>query len=203
MQITVISFSGRRNGNCQRIAKRIMQFFECRNAVLYDFSDFSISPCGKCQLECFKEKSDCSYFGDMERAIYDSITNSDMSYFIVPNYCDFPCSNFFAFNERSQCYFQGEPELLERYEAAPKRFIVVSNTGKDNFVAAFSQHVSSQPDILFLSAKTYGKISINGDLLSSAEAADDILSFIKAAVYDTTEEKKSESCVESTDGNPI
>ena len=39
------------------------------------------------------------------------ITDSDLSYFIVPNYCDYPCANFFIFNERSQCFFQHHPEL--------------------------------------------------------------------------------------------
>ena len=178
MRITVISFSGRRNGNCQSIAKEIVSFFKNEDTVLYDFADIAISPCGKCDVECFQKKTSCPYYDDSEIAICNSITNSDMSYLIVPNYCDFPCSNFFAFNERSQCYFQGEPKLSERYEAAPKRFIAVSNTGKDNFVAAFSQHVSSQPDVLFLSARNYGKISIRGDLLTSTEAKEELLHFL-------------------------
>ena len=100
------------------------------------------------------------------------MTESDQAVFIVPNYCDYPCANFFIFNERSQCHFQGHGELLERYLNVPKKFIVVSNTGRENFVQAFRYHVAENigPDILFLSAKTYGKNSTDGDLLDAPDA---------------------------------
>lgn len=97
----------------------------------------------------------------------DAVTNATEAIFVVPNYCDYPNANFFAFNERSQCYFQGRPDLLDRYLAVPKKFIVVSNTGQANFREAFTQHTDQEPQILFLSAKQYEKVSIRGDLLPS------------------------------------
>lgn len=101
---------------------------------------------------------------------------SEMAYFILPNYCDYPNANFFMFNERSNCFFQGQAQLLEQYLNVPKRFIVVSNTGKENFRQAFEQHTNQTPEILFLRPKEYGKNSIDGDLLLS----DDVERIIRA-----------------------
>lgn len=70
-------------------------------------------------------------------------------------------------------------ELLDQYEAVRKKFIVVSNTGHDNFAAVFEFHTgSTPPDILFLSARQFGKVSIHGGLMDSPEAWDVVLHFI-------------------------
>lgn len=179
MKVTVISFSGRENGNCQSIAKAVLAFYRKEDTVLYDFAGFDLSPCGKCALECFYGESPCPFGGDRAIPIFDSVTNSDLTYFIIPNYCDYPCANYFILNERSQCYFQGRPDLLRRYLAAPKRFIVVSNTEQENFRTVLSQQTDAEPEILFLSAKAYGKVSIRGDLLSSPAVAETLLRFLK------------------------
>ena len=133
----------------------------------------------ECGYECFTDRSKCPYYSDMEYRLLDAVTNSDLTYFILPNYCDYPCANYFVFNERSQCYFQGHPELLEAYEKVPKRAIVVSNTNEDNFKTALAYQSYKEPDILFLSAKEYGKDSIRGDLLTSEEALKNIRQFIR------------------------
>lgn len=74
---------------------------------------------------------------------------------------------------------QGRPELLDQYGAVRKKFIVVSNTGQDNFTAAFRCHTGdAPPDVLFLSARRFGKVSIHGDLMDSPEARDTVLHFI-------------------------
>lgn len=176
MKVCVISFSGRKNGNCGAIGKMLHESY--RDSVFYDFSEFAIAPCGGCRLECFKDREACPYRKDKVYTIYDSILHSDITYFIVPNYCDYPNALFFAFNERSQCYFQGHEELLEEYLQKEKKFIVISNTNRENFERAFLYH-SETPDILFLSAKRYKKISIDGDLTESPEAVADILKFRK------------------------
>ncbi|MBO6061232.1 MAG: hypothetical protein J6P98_03865 [Clostridia bacterium] len=175
--ITVISFSSRANGNCARIARYICE--KCGGAELFDFSGFEIHGCGGCGYECFAAREDCPYYGDMECRMLDAIVNSSLVYFVIPNYCDYPCSNFFVFNERSQCCFQGRPELLEAYEKVPKRSVIVSNTDEENFIKALSYHSDGAPDILFLSSKKYGKRSLDGDLLTSEEAKADIAAFVK------------------------
>ena len=180
MPACVISFSGRRDGNCSAVAQAVRDALSGRDSVQYfDCSALALTPCGGCGCECFQARERCPYFDDPVFGMYDAVTRSSMSYFVVPNYCDYPCANFFLFNERSQCYFQGRPELLEHYERAPKKFIVVSNTGRDNFITAFQYHTGdAPPDVLFLSARRFGKVSIRGDLMGSPDARAEVLRFI-------------------------
>lgn len=177
MKTTIISFSSRHDGNCAQVGKLIQSMNS--ESVLYDFSEFEIHACGRCNYECFKEREACVYIDDMECRLLETITQSDVAYFILPNYCDYPCANYFIFNERSQCYFQGRPEMLDAYLRVPKRCIVLSNTNEDNFIKALAYQTENNPDILFLSAKKYGKKSINGDLLTVEKAIEDITKFVK------------------------
>ena len=177
MKTCVISFSSRPDGNCAQIGKLIRSVSE--EAVLFQFSNFEIHACGKCGYECFADCSKCPYYRDMEYRLLDAVTHSDLVYFILPNYCDYPCANYFVFNERSQCYFQDNPELLEAYEKVPKRAIVVSNTNEDNFKTALAYQSYKEPDVLFLSAKQYGKVSIRGDLLTDENAVRDVTAFVR------------------------
>ena len=177
MKICVVSFSSRAGGNCSRIGKLICSLLD--NTESFDFSSFTIHPCGQCGYECFSQPEKCPYSADMEHRLLDGIIHSDLAYFILPNYCDYPCANFFIFNERSQCCFQGRPDLLDAYEKVPKRAVVVSNTNEDNFRRALSYQSYQEPGILFLSAKKYGKESIKGDLLTSREAVSDIMAFVQ------------------------
>lgn len=177
MKTCIISFSSRENGNCAQIGKLIRSVSE--EAVLFQFSNFEIHACGKCGYECFADRNRCPYYSDMEYRLLDAVTHSDLTYFILPNYCDYPCANYFVFNERSQCYFQGRPELLEAYEKVPKRAVVVSNTNEDNFKTVLAYQTCNEPDILFLSAKKYGKVSIHGDLMKDENAVRDVTAFVR------------------------
>ncbi len=180
--VCVLSFSGRKGGNCAAIGEEIRKYWSERAEVrVFDFSGLSIAPCGCCEYQCFHAREACPHSNDPERELCEAVAESGLTYFIVPNYCDYPCANFFAFNERSQCCFQGRPDLLEKYLAAPKKFIVVSNTNRDNFTAAFRYHMpeSEEPEILFLSAKAFQKRSIDGGLMESAQAREALLSFLE------------------------
>ena len=150
MKTCIISFSSRADGNCSQIGKLVCSLTE--NAELFDFSEFTIHSCGECGYECFSSGCQCPYAGDMECRLLDAITHSDLTFFILPNYCDYPCANFFVFNERSLCYFQGNPELLDAYEKVPKKVIVVSNTNEENFRKVMTYHADREPEIFFLSA---------------------------------------------------
>lgn len=109
MKTTIISFSSRKNGNCAQIGKLIQSMKQ--ESALFDFSEFEVHTCGECNYECFENREACAYIDDMEYKMLETITQSEMVYFFLPNYCDYPCANYFIFNERSQCYFQGRPEL--------------------------------------------------------------------------------------------
>ncbi len=174
----VISFSGRKNGNCEKIGRLICSLLQ--NAELYSFADFTLQPCGGCHYECFDTREECPYIDDMECTLLEKIVKCKRAYYILPNYCDYPCANFFVFNERSQCYFQHRPKLLDAYEDVRKKFIVVSNTNEENFKLALSYHTAKAPEILFLSAKKYGKVSVHSDLLDSVQAAAEIRRFVES-----------------------
>lgn len=194
MSVCIISFSSRKNGNCGQIAAYLLSLH--KDAGLYDFADFSIHPCGGCAYECFDRAGQCPFMGDREYELYEAILRSARTYYIMPNYCDYPCANFFIFNERSQCFFQGHPGRLEAYCRIPKKFIVVSNTNERNFREILAYHVEGEPEILFLSARKYGRVSIAGDLMTSGEAAarigafagEDILDSKKAGIWVQQEE---------------
>ncbi len=177
MKTTIISFSARPNGNCAQIGKLIRSLTP--DAVLFDFSEFALRGCGGCDYACFAERERCPYIGDMECEMLEAVTRSESACFIIPNYCDYPCANFFIFNERSQCYFQGRPEKLDAYLRVPKRGVVVSNTNEENFRKALSYHCGKEPDILFLSARKYGKVSIRGDLLTDGRVMEEIRRFVE------------------------
>lgn len=174
----IISFSGRKHGNCEQISEYIKD--RSNDSVkIYCFSDFSIQPCGNCCYECFDKRKECPHLEDNEHNILDDICNSDLTYFIVPNYCGHPGANLFIFNERSVGYFHGESTRLQKYMSVPKRFITVSNSESETFVNAYLQHTNEAPEILWLSTSKFGKRSIAGDLLDSIEAKELLQQFIE------------------------
>ena len=181
MKFCIINFSGRNNGNCSDIADLIEQTKSDEHDVTrFDVYALKMSPCGGCGYTCFEDSANCPYIDDDVYKVYASICSSDMAYYIVPNYCDYPNAFFFIFNERGQCFFQGKPDKLEQYINIDKRFIVLSNTEKENFRQAFNYHVSesSTNDILFLSAQSFGMNSINGGLMKSNKAKQMVEEFI-------------------------
>ena len=176
MSVCIVSFSSRKNGNCDKISEFVSSMYP--KAKRYNFSKFKISACGGCKYQCFARGDKCPHARDKEREILDAVTNSEMAIFIVPNYCDYPCSNYFVFNERGICYFQNNDDLLTKYLQTPKKFIVVSNTNQDNFKQAFRYQTADEPDILFLAAYEHGKMSIDGDLLTSEDAVEELREFL-------------------------
>ena len=174
-KFTILSFSGRKNGNCERIAQHIQSITGGR---ILSFADLNIHPCGQCRYECFELGANCPHIGDDLRSIYESVLQSDCTCYILPNYCDYPNANFFAFNERSLCVFSGNGTLLDAYSNIPKKFIVISGGEENNFRAALSQHAEN-PDILFLCAKDYGQNSTDGALTESPECLSKIEAFLK------------------------
>lgn len=82
MKITIISFSGRANGNCQKIAYKVSEEFSNENVAFYDFSSFYIHPCGACKLECFHQGENCLFLEDQEYAMLESVSNTNKENFV-------------------------------------------------------------------------------------------------------------------------
>lgn len=183
MRICIVSFSGRRKGNCARIAGEIRRCLQAEEIALFDLSEHPLHPCGGCSCECFADRRACPHIGDAEYAMLDAMTHSDVVYLIVPNYCDYPGALYFAFNERSLCYFSGHEELLEQYARVPKRFIVVSGGEKAHFEEFFRQQTGGEvPEMLMLSARAYGRNSIDGNLMDDEHAREAVRAFVAQGV---------------------
>ena len=143
MKITIVNFSGRENGNCKQIAEVIGNEFKEQEVYIIDFNQVNLFQCSNCNYECFNNKNDCPYIVDDCNEIYEQILNSDLLFYVIPNYCGYPCSNFFMFNERGCCVFNGDKELLNKIF-------------DENQIDA---HIQIQHDAAMLeSAETYGEI---------------------------------------------
>lgn len=112
--------------------------------------------------------------------VVNAVSNAELAYIIVPNFCGYPCANYFAFNERMVGVFSADRESKKQYMAVKKRFIVVSNTEGDSFRNALQQQTSGEPQILYLKSSKYGKRSIAGDILDSEDAVADLNAFLNA-----------------------
>ncbi len=53
----------------------------------------------------------------------EAISDAAEMCFVVPNYSDHPCANFYIFNERSNCWFQNLPERLDQFDQAKLKLL--------------------------------------------------------------------------------
>ena len=173
--IVLIRFSPRNLGNSAAIAARITKQYE--HAQVLNFIA-NTSACGNCNYECLTAGQVCPNLDENQKRIMDAVCNADLVYFIVPNYCGYPCASYFAFNERSVGYFNMNRELMQKYMSVPKRFIIISNSEGDNFKNAMMQQVNEEPDILYMKTGKYKKRSIAGDMMDSEEAQADLEAFL-------------------------
>lgn len=163
--ITILNFSERTNGNCSQISQLVYEHYKKADVVIENINLNTVRPCGNCNYECFKKEMECP-IQDSNMKIYNRIIESNLVIFVVPNYCDYPNSNYFAFNERA-CGFFKDKNLLEKYFNVIKKFIVISNTNTENFIHAFKYQGNENPDVLFLSARKFGLVSLDGNLVSN------------------------------------
>lgn len=179
MDTLILNFSSRREGNCYALA-RLVQKLLPGNVEILDFCDLDVRPCGKCGYECFRG-GECPLAADGLPEIYEKIAGAGEVIFLVPNYCGFPCANFFAFNERGCAWFAGRQDRLDAFLMVPKRFLVISGSESDTFREAFRYLVQDgEPSILYLSAKKFGRNSLTGDLAQAPGAEDAVRSFLTA-----------------------
>ena len=75
------------------------------------------------------------------KPIMDNLMNSDIIDYIVPNYCVFPCANYFTFNERTVGCFNMDRQIMEQY-MKNKKLIIVSNTENVVFHVAMQRRMN-------------------------------------------------------------
>ncbi|MEE1243049.1 flavodoxin family protein [Frisingicoccus sp.] len=105
----IVSFSGRKNGNSDTIAKYIAK----QNDTIIYMRELSIQPCANCEYECFK--GNCIYKDDGIYTLFDQCFKADKVFFIVPMYCGNPSALYFILNERSQGYFKHNEEKYNNF----------------------------------------------------------------------------------------
>lgn len=176
--IVILNFSGRKHGNCSRITEEIELFYNKASVCSVRIADH-FTPCGQCDCECLKTNAECPVNNSGNRRIMEDICASEVTYFIIPNYCGAPCANYYAFNERSVGWFNGDEKAMTRYMSVRKRFIIVSNSKNEVFEEAMRQQTLSEPDVLYLASKSFGKRSVDGDLMDSTEARLDLIAFLR------------------------
>ena len=177
--VTIIRFSPRNNGNCDKIADFIANFYNRTNVLSFWINADNCLPCNGCNYECLIPGSTgCPTKSDYLTEVMDQALASDLVYFIVPNFCGYPNSNYFAFNERLVGYFGTNRGARGQYMAIEKRFIIVSNTESDNFRNAMQQQVIGEPKMLYLKSGKYHKRSTDGDILESEDAQRDLGVFL-------------------------
>ena len=157
-KVLVINFSSRDNGNCKVIANYVKDLFS--ESVVYNFSDLDFTRCGHCGYECFRTAT-CPKEDGLS-CLNKELLDSNKIVFVVPNYCGFPCSNYFIFNERTCGLFAGRRDLLQKYLEIDKDFLVISNSNFNMLKEAMSYQVSNKENVkcLFISSRNYANNSL-------------------------------------------
>ena len=120
MKKLLISFSARKDGNCDEIARHLAKM---EDKIIY-FRDLNANSCSSCDYECFDNC--CKYRNDDIYNLLDGIPNYQKVVFIVPMYCGNPSSLYFILNERCQDYFMHNED---KYENLVKRLFFIGIYG--------------------------------------------------------------------------
>ena len=176
-KVGILTFSTRNNGNCANVGKFISNYHR-ENVQTFIIGAENVSPCGNCDYECLTPGAVCPKVDAQYNGLMDAICQCDLVYFVVPNFCGYPCASYFAFNERTVGYFQMDRGRMKHYMDIPKKFVIVSNT--EGFEAVMRQQTSGDPKFLYLKSGKYKKRSTAGDILESEEARNDLEAFLKS-----------------------
>lgn len=181
MQTLVLNFSGKAGmGNGESLGRFICDSVT-HGARLINYRDLRITACNRCNYECFKKNTHCRYIDDDLAPLYDDILSAGSVIFIIPVYSDYPCSNYFSFRERAQCYF--DETSFEKYQNMNVKFIIIANTGYENVLQVIHSDFPSVDGkaVLQLSSEHYHTRSVNGDLLQYEDLRERIRRFMEDA----------------------
>lgn len=130
----IISFSGRKDGNSDAIAKYIAK----EDDKILFFRDLDVHQCKNCDYECFD--GFCRYHDDAIYNLYEEMNNYQKVILIVPMYCGNPASLYFVFHERCQDYFMRNEE---KYNNIIKRLFFIGIYGdkeqNPDFIGCFEK----------------------------------------------------------------
>lgn len=104
----IVSFSGRKDGNCDTIAT----YISAKDDLILFMREISTQPCAGCDYECMSGR--CKWRGDGIYSFFEKLTLADRIFFIVPMYCGNPSALYFIMNERCQDYFMQNENQYEK-----------------------------------------------------------------------------------------
>lgn len=169
MKVVGLNFSSRVNGNCYSCVDYCLKRFKSKgyDVEVINFFDYEVNPCGLCAYQCF-------YTGkciknDDAKELFGKLTDADIIIYAVPTFGGHLASSFFILSERENGIFRSGQDYDADY-LKKINFIVIGNLsdGADMaFHEAFYGFTNKDfyPESILLSAKEYGKRSINGDLI--------------------------------------
>lgn len=177
-KVAIFNFSPRAERSYSQIAQQVSNHYRLSNENYYHFTMNSCNACQGCNYECLTPGKVCPTLPEYLKKTLDAAIECDLIYFIVPNFCDYPNGNYFAFQERCVGYFGLDRGLRAKYMKIKKRFIIVSNTENDQFKMSMQQQTTDEPEILYMKSSKYNKRSKTGDMMQSKEAVDDLNAFL-------------------------
>lgn len=181
MKTCVISFSSRADGNCAAIADCVQETLGAEGLTRFDFSGLSVHGCGACHCECFRQREACPYFADDAFRLNEAAALADRAVFIVPNYCDFPCSNFSCSTSGASAASTGMPSW--RTAILPCRrnsSLSAIRAGRIFWRRSGTMCCPERsPDVCFLRAAAYHRISLDGDLMTCEPARAAVRDFLR------------------------
>ncbi len=176
---TLVSFGGRKDGNCSTVLSYIKNKYS-NDKIKFEQIDalnLCIEFCGNCDYACFKGK--CNKADDTE-ALYKKLINSDLIIMCIPVYGNHLCSRYFAFNERGQAIWKND----EDYKLFLKKTFLIgignisnSNLFKDELNLIFDEY-NIKNHTLILSSNDYDLSSIRDKLIDNKDCTNLIESFI-------------------------
>lgn len=171
----IISFAGRKGGNCDLIA----QYISDENDKIIYLRDCNIHGCVGCNYECFHNY--CKYHDDDIYNIYNSMLNYQKIFLIVPMYCGNPSSLYFVFNERCQDFFMHNED---KYEDIIARLYIIGIYGSKeetpDFIPCFEKWFSCSNytnHVLGIERHKYNS-KMTDSILDIEEVKDDIQKFL-------------------------
>ncbi len=178
--INIITFSGRKSdGNCSKIAKFISKNINSYQINHVNFSDNDIHNCSQCNYECITKDSTCIYKDYIEN-LYTTLSHGQLNIFVIPTYCDFPTSNLFIFNERTQ----GSKTLQDSINFNDNLIIILlTNTNHDVIINILTTMFNiDSGKILLLSTNDYNLKGIQGNIVEISHVKSKILSFVTSYI---------------------
>ena len=171
MRALGISFSGRRNGNCDRclsycLDRLARQNFATTAVHLYDHS---VYPCGKCGYICF-HGSLCP-IQDSMAGIVGQCSQADVILWALPTYRGHLPAAYYAFSERLEGYVQRGMDIGDIIHRKVQ-IILIGNrcAGADTALTEALSDFADRPfcpESILLSSRDYHKKSIQGDMIDA------------------------------------